>query len=245
MPDPDRKRAIIEQNLMEVRRRMAAACECSGHSPEEISLIAVTKTVGPEEIAILADLGVSKMAESRVQQALAKIPHAPAGVEWHMIGHLQRNKAKKALELFALVDSVDSVRLAKEVNKHAKHMDKTVSVLLEIKTSGEEAKYGVGPEYLRAIAEELCSLALPNLRVEGLMTMAPFTDDMDVCRRCFAILREAAESLRDLEGERLEMRRLSMGMTQDYEVALEEGATEVRVGSALFAGLAPLHEKQR
>ena len=136
MSDYDKKRATIERNLAEVRRRMAAACERSGRKADEVTLIAVTKTVGPEEIDILADLGVSRMAESRVQNAAAKIPAAPAGIEWHMIGHLQRNKAKRALEMFPLIDAVDSVRLAKEINKHAEHMGKTVPVLLEVKTGG-------------------------------------------------------------------------------------------------------------
>lgn len=226
------KRALLERNLAEVRRRIAAACLRAGRATEAVELVAVTKGVGAEEVEILAELGVRRMGESRVQEAAGKIPAAPGGIEWHMIGHLQRNKVKKALEIFSAVDSVDSARLAAEISRQA---GRTVPILLEVNTGGEEAKHGVPPDGLKALAEEVC--ALPNLRVEGLMTVAPYTDDIRVCRRCFALLREAAGRLRGMKNERMEMRRLSMGMSHDYEAAVEEGATEVRVGGALFEGI--------
>jgi hypothetical protein len=235
MSDVGAKREIIERNLAEIMGRIAAACARSGRKAGEASLIAVTKAVGLEEICILAGLGVRKMGENRVQEAAAKIPTAPAGIEWHMIGNLQRNKVGRALELFDMFDAVDSERLAREINRHAARMGGAVPVLLEVNTSGEAAKHGVPVGGLRALAEHV--RALPNLRVEGLLTMAPLTDNIAECRRCFRALRAAAEGLRELEGERLSMRRLSMGMTQDYEAAIEEGATEVRIGSALFLGL--------
>lgn len=232
------KRVLIERNLAEVRGRIAAACLRSGRRPEAVELVAATKGARVEEIAVLAELGVRHMGESRMQDAADKIPAAPAGIEWHMIGHLQRNKVRKALEMFAAVDSVDSARLAAEISRRAAPTGRTVPILLEVNTGGEEAKYGVPPEGLWRLAEKIC--VLPNIRLEGLMTMAPFTDDMDVCRRCFALLRKAAERLSGLD-ERIEMRRLSMGMSRDYEAAVEEGATEVRLGSALFAGIIDRH----
>jgi len=226
------KRAVIERNLAEVMRRMEAACLRAGRRGGEVDLIAVTKTAGLEEIAILAELGVRKMGESRVQDAAGKIPQAPRGIEWHMIGNLQRNKAARAMELFDAFDAVDSARLAAEIDRQAAKRGRVAPVLLEVNTGGEAAKHGAPVAGLRALAESV--RGMPNLRVEGLMTMAPLTDNIGLCRGCFAALREAAESLRDLEDGRFSMRRLSMGMTQDFEAAIEEGATEVRVGSALF-----------
>jgi hypothetical protein len=235
MQDSGTKRWKIERNLSEVRRRIAAACTRAGRTTAEVNLIAVTKTVGLEEIGILTDMGVLKMAESRVQEAAEKIPRAPDGIEWHMIGNLQRNKAAKALQLFDTLDAVDGERLALEIDKHAAKKNVVVPVLLEANTSGEDAKHGVPLEGLRALAEK--ALVLPHVRVEGLMTMTPLTGNAADWRRCFAALRQAAERLRDLESERFSMRRLSMGMTQDFEIAVEEGATEVRIGSALFLGI--------
>jgi hypothetical protein len=226
------KRAAIERNLAEVRRRIAAACAHSGRKAENVALIAVTKTAGLEEIGVLFELGVRQMGENRVQEAAAKITLAPAGIEWHMIGNLQRNKVGKAMELFNTFDAVDSERLALEIDKHATRAGAVVPLLLEVNTSGEAAKHGVPVDELRALAE--CVRALPNVRVEGLLTMAALTGDAAEQRRCFQNLRTAAEGLSDLAGERFCMRRLSMGMTQDFETAIEEGATEVRIGSALF-----------
>jgi len=235
MADSEAKRATIERNLAEVLRRIAAACARASRKAKEVSLIAVTKTAGLEEVRILADLGVKKMGETRVQEAAPKIANAPAGIEWHMIGNLQRNKVGKALELFDALDAVDSERLAREIDKHAAKRGGAVPVLLEVNTGGEAAKHGVPVEGLRALAESV--RALPNLRVEGLLTMAPLVDNAAEWRRRFKALRAAADGLKQLEGERFSMRRLSMGMTQDYETAIEEGATEVRIGSALFLGL--------
>ncbi len=229
------KRRIITANVGEVRRRIAETCRRAGRSEHDVQLVAVTKTVGPEEVRILAELGVTDLGENRVREAEPKIAVSPGSVRWHMIGHLQRNKAKKALELFHRIDAVDSLKLAEEISRRSQQKGAVTPVLIEVNTSGEEAKFGVLPQDAPELAVR--TAGLPNITVEGLMTMAPFTDDMDVCRACFRELRRIADSLRSEESATLQMRHLSMGMTQDFEVAIEEGATMVRIGTALFEGL--------
>ncbi len=229
------KKDIISRNLEDVRRRVDEACRRSGRSPGDVRLVAVTKAVGVEEIGILRDLGVSDFGENRVHVAAPKIAALSGDLRWHMIGHLQRNKVKKALELFDVCHSLDSLILAEEISRRVQPVGKIVTLLVEVNTGGEAAKHGVEPQQARSLAME--ASRLPGLRIVGLMTMAPFVDDMEVCRECFRKLRETADSIRADESETLRMEQLSMGMTQDFEVAVEEGATMVRVGSALFKGL--------
>jgi hypothetical protein len=225
----------LRSNLEDVRARMAAACARAERSSEEVLLVAVTKTVGSEVVRRLSDLGVNHVGENRVQQAQAK--HAELGgslgLHWHMIGHLQRNKVNLALELFERCDSVDSVRLAEAIDRRVPEDAGPFPVLLECNVSGEESKYGIAPEELPAVLDAV--VPLDGLRLEGLMTMAPFVDDAETVRPLFAALRRLRDEARERTG--LPLEHLSMGMTQDFEVAIEEGATMVRVGSALFRGL--------
>lgn len=225
----------VKRNLDDVRARMAAACARAGRQADDVLLVAVTKTVGTDVMRALQALGVTDIGENRVQQAREK--HAALGgtlgLRWHFIGHLQRNKVRHALGLFELIHSVDSVRLASEIDRRAGADGRTISVLLECNTSGEEAKFGIAPDGLPALLDAV--VPLEHIRLEGLMTMAPFVDDPETTRPFFAALRELAEAARQRTG--LPMPHLSMGMTQDFEVAIEEGATMVRIGSALYRAL--------
>jgi pyridoxal phosphate enzyme (YggS family) len=227
--------AILKANLDDVRGRMAAACGRAGRKPEDALLVAVTKTVSPQAIQALARLGATDIGENRVQDALRKHEAlgGSLGLRWHMIGHLQSNKVRQALPVFEMIHSVDSLHLAAEVSRRAEPAKRTVPILIEVKTSGEESKFGVAPTELPALLDGIAPLQ--GVRVEGLMTMAPIVEHAEEARPCFAALRELAEKARAATG--LPLTHLSMGMTQDFEVAIEEGATLVRVGSALFRGL--------
>ncbi len=222
----------IAENLQTVRNRIAAACARAGRSPEEITLVAVTKTVTPAEVAELYRLGVRDFGENRVADGLTrKAALAAPDSRWHMIGHLQRNKAGEALAGgFTRIHSAESGKLLDVLDRECARLDIRAEILLEVNVSGEESKYGLAPEAAPAFAEKAASLSRLDLR--GLMTMAPFTDNPEDARPVF---RGLAALRRDIE-QRLgrELPHLSMGMTGDFEVAVEEGATLVRVGTALF-----------
>jgi len=226
--------AVLRRNLDDVRGRMAAACQRAGRRVDEVLLVAVTKTVGAEIIRELAALGVTDIGESRVQDAEHKRDAlgGKLGLRWHLIGHLQTNKVRLALHVFDRIHSVDSQHLAAEIDRRAE-AGLTIPVLIEVNTSGEETKFGVAPDAVLALIESLRPLA--HVRVEGLMTMAPFAEDREAARPFFARLRDLAEKARAATS--LPLPHLSMGMTQDFEVAIEEGATMVRVGTALFRGV--------
>ncbi len=227
--DPQR----VAANLESVRRRMAEAARRSGRTAEAVRLIAVTKTVGPETIRVLTAAGHRDIGENRAQQIRDRAAElADLDVRWHMIGHLQRNKVKYVVPRCAMIHSLDSARLAEEISKRARAADILATCLLEVNVSGEEAKWGVPPEEAPALATQ--AAALPGVHLAGLMAMAPFTDDPETTRPVFAALRELRERI-NREADLAEpLAELSMGMTQDFEVAIEEGATIVRVGSALF-----------
>lgn len=224
--------SVIANNLHNVRERMAAACERAGRQPGEVKLIAVTKTVGPAEVRELYDLGVRDFGENRVSDGLAQMQAlGAADATWHMIGHLQRNKAGQALEGgFACVHSVESDKLIDVLDKDCVRLDKTLDILLEVNVSGEESKYGVQSDQTTELVKKV--LTTHRLRLRGLMTMAPFTDDPEDARPHFRRLRELRDSCRSRFN--IELPQLSMGMTGDFEVAIEEGATLVRIGTALF-----------
>ena len=225
----------LKSNLDDVRRRMAAACERAGRRPDDVLLVAVVKTVGTEVVQALQALGVTDVGENRVAEAARKQAElgGTLGLTWHMIGHLQRRKVRDALPLFGRIDAVDSLRLAREIDKRAAAQGATVPILLECNVSGESSKYGLSATDLPAALDAI--LPLEHLQVEGLMTMAPFVADPETVRPVFVALRHLAEHARTRTG--LPLPHLSMGMTQDFEVAIEEGATMVRVGSALFRGM--------
>ena len=225
----------IPENIASIRDRIAAAACRAGRQPEDIALMAVSKTFPAERIRDAYDSGLRLFGENRVQEFAGKTDSLRDlhTAEWHLIGHLQTNKAAKAVELFAAVDSVDSLRLAQKLNASAQQLGKKLKVLIEINVGGEAAKSGVAPESREL--EELLSAApeLEHLEFRGLMTIPPFNDDPQEARPYFRKLRD----LRDQIARRLtgfNMRELSMGMSHDFEVAIEEGSTCVRVGTAIF-----------
>jgi hypothetical protein len=225
----------LEANLRTVRDRMAAACDRAGRDRADVTLVAVTKTVDSEAAWALVGLGVADLGENRMQELRDKREAlSDLDVRWHMIGHLQRNKVKYAVRLCHLVHSVDSVRLAEALSRRAVSRERTMPVLVEVNVSGEESKFGIPADRAADVIRRMANL--PGLHVRGLMTMAPFVDDAETVRPVFVTLRELSERVADLGLPGVEMAELSMGMTQDYEVAIEEGATMVRVGTALFRG---------
>lgn len=241
---------VLQRNLERVRERIAAACGRAGRPAEDVRLVAVTKYVQPAVIRTLLELGVTDVGESRVQQlvpraaelgadpgrGLAAAPTTEANAPcWHMVGHLQRNKVKQLLPHARIVHSVDSVRLAEELDQVAARPEAAVDIFLELNVSGEASKYGIAPTDLPPLLERVRKL--PRLRVCGLMTMAPLEKDPEAARPYFGALRDLLEQVRAQGIVDAGCRHLSMGMTQDYEIAVEEGATLVRVGSALFEGL--------
>ena len=223
----------ILANLGEVRDRIADAARRSGRTPDAVRLVAVTKTVPAETIRILLAAGQEDIGENRAQQLrdrAAELSGAP--VRWHMIGRLQRNKVKYVVPACAMIHSVDSVRLAEEISKRAQAAGMRATCLVEVNASGEEAKGGVAPAEAPNLAREIA--ALPGVDLVGLMTMAPLVDDPETVRPVFAALRECIERVNRTADLPAALTELSMGMTQDYETAIEEGATIVRVGTALF-----------
>lgn len=220
----------LEAKLHAVQQRIQAACARAGRKPESVTLVAITKSQPPELVSAAATLGLSLFGENKVQEAKAKIPLCPGRLRWHMVGHLQTNKCRDAVGLFELVQSVDSLYLAEELNKRAEQAAKTLPVLLEVNAVGEASKFGYRPEQLLADLEKLN--ALPRLEIHGLMTVPPWAADPERVRPIFRQMRELKERCQQILGAPLP--HLSMGMTGDFEVAIEEGATMVRIGTALF-----------
>ena len=225
-------RTKLAENLAAVNARIAAACARGGRSRAEVTLVAVTKTVSPDVAAVLPELGVFDLGESRPQELWKKAAEIPS-IRWHLIGHLQRNKIDKTIPLVSLIHSVDSERLLTALHEFGLKRGSPVPVLLEVNCSREAAKGGFAPAAVPALADTLMSLT--GVRVDGLMTMAAYHDDPQLCRPTFAELRAIRDDLRTRTG--LPLPHLSMGMSHDFEVAVEEGATYVRVGSTLFDGL--------
>ena len=219
---------MIKQNLDVVKANVKTAAERYDRDAGEITLVCVTKNRSLEDIREAIDCGIADVGENKVQETRFKYRALPS-VKWHMVGHLQTNKAKEAVEIFDLIHSVDSLRLAQEIDKHAAKLNKAQDILIEVNASGEGAKFGISPEGLYALIKSVKSLN--NIKIRGLMTMAPIVENPEQARTCFRKLRGLIDSLNDLS-----MSILSMGMTQDYEVAIEEGATMVRIGTAIFEG---------
>jgi PLP dependent protein len=233
----NQRRAALEERLAAVNERLEAACRRAGRARDEVRLVAVTKTVSAEVAALLPGLGVVDLGESRPQELWRKAEVLPpGGVRWHLIGHLQRNKVERTLPFVHLIHSVDSVRLLDALEQEAARREMTVSVLLEVNASGEANKHGFTPEEVPGLAPRLA--APGRVRVVGLMTMAALGTTPEQARPTFAALRRLRGRLRAELGDRHALKHLSMGMSNDYEAAVEEGATLVRVGSALFEGLA-------
>jgi pyridoxal phosphate enzyme (YggS family) len=222
----------LAQNLAEVRDRIARAAGRSGRSPSEVTLVAVSKTMPAGRVRLAYEAGVRDFGENRVQEGVAKVAElALPDATWHLIGHLQTNKARPAAASFGLIHSVDSRRVAEALAVEAGKRGAPLDVLLEVNLAGEESKFGFSAEALRAEAEGIA--ALPGLRALGLMTVAPLVDDAELVRPVFQSMRRLGEELRPRLGDPSPW-HLSMGMTNDFEVAIEEGATIVRVGRAIF-----------
>lgn len=222
----------VRANLIRVEERIREAAMRAGREREDIKLVAVTKTVPVEVMLEAIEAGVTAIGENRVQEAYQKYQLIGKRVEWHLIGHLQSNKAKRAVEIFDLIHSVDSLHIAQEIHRHAIKMGKVQDILIEVNVAGEESKFGVSPSELPQLLREVASL--DGIKVRGLMTVAPIADDPADVRPYFAQLRRLAEELREEGIERTKMDYLSMGMSGDFEVAVEEGANIVRIGSAIF-----------
>jgi pyridoxal phosphate enzyme (YggS family) len=226
----------IAENVASVRVRMAEASRRAGRRPEEIALMAVSKTHPPEHVREAHAAGLRLFGENRVQEFAAKAAALAdlAAADWHMIGHLQTNKAGKAAELFCAVDSVDSVKLAEKLDAAARSLSKKLSVLIEINVGGESAKSGVAPDSRELEELLLAAPRLEALKVLGLMTVPPFTDDPEEARRYFRKLRQLRDTIAARRLPAAQMNMLSMGMSHDFQVAIEEGSTCVRVGTAIF-----------
>ena len=214
----------IARNLAAIRRRIAEAALRAGRDAALVRLVAVTKTVGMAEIAALHDAGITEMGENRVEVAQAKVATAPRDIAWHMIGPLQTRKAPEVVETFSHFDAVDRLRAAEALQRRCEEQNRTMHVLVEVNVSGESSKHGFEPAQLGQVVLDM--RGFDRLRLDGLMTMAPFGAEEAFLRRCFRELKELA----DIHG----LQQLSMGMTDDFEIAIEEGATQVRIGRALF-----------
>ena len=222
----------IRSNILQVMERIEDAAARSLRDARDVKLVAVTKTVEPPRIVEAIEAGIAAIGENRVQEADRKFRQGLPPVEKHLVGHLQTNKVKKALEIFDMIQSVDSVRLAREISNRCEAAGRTMDVLVEVNTSGEETKYGLEPTETVAAVREMADLK--GLRIVGLMTIGAFLPDPEDVRPCFRTLREIRDTVEEAVIPGVSMDHLSMGMTNDYEVAIEEGATIVRVGRAIF-----------
>ena len=220
----------IADNLAQVQQRIVAACERGGRSSEEVQLVAVGKKFTSDVIREAADCGLTFFGENRVQEAKAKIPDCPSHLRWHFIGNLQTNKCRDAVALFNMLHAVDSLHLAKELNKRCEQAAKVMPILLEVNVSGEGSKHGFTPEDAVQAMKE--SSDFPQLELHGLMTMAPFSRQPESSRPYFQQLCEVKAACEDKLGAPLP--ELSMGMSGDFEIAIEEGATLIRLGTVLF-----------
>lgn len=228
----------VRENLERVRERIERAAGRAGRSAADITIVAVTKTHGPETVAEAIEAGIADVGENRVQEFLEKAPAVKLPCRWHLVGHLQTNKVNKVIGRFALVQSVDSAKLAAHLDRAGARDGVVTDILIEVNTSGEESKAGLAPEETL----EACGLvaAMPNLRVRGLMTVGPFTSDAAEAASAFARLRRVRDEIEAARIAGVSMERLSMGMSDDFELAIAEGSTMVRLGRVLFGERRPV-----
>jgi len=226
---------MITQNLALVKERIEKAAKRAGRNPAEIRLVCVTKTATANQLQEAISSGISDIGENRVKDALLKydsLGEQARGIKWHMIGHLQTNKVKKCLQIFDTIHSLDSINLADEIDKQAKSLGKRIDCLVQVNVSGEDSKYGISPEETEAFIRKVSFFS--NIHIAGLMTMAPFVDNPEQVRPFFKKIYSLKESLRKMDISNTDVKDISMGMTQDFDVAIEEGATFVRIGTAIF-----------
>ena len=222
----------IRDHLNEVRENIQKACEKAGRSPQEVTLIAVSKTKPLFMLEEAYEAGARDFGENKVQEILEKHPKMPEDARFHMTGHLQRNKVKQVLPHAVLIHSVDSYRLAEQISQEAGKLGITAKILLEVNVAKEESKFGMMPEDVEEMAGQIA--ALPHLQIEGLMTIAPFVDDPEKNRPVFRKLYQLSVDIKKKNIDNVNMGVLSMGMTGDYQVAVEEGSTMIRVGTGIF-----------
>lgn len=228
---------MIRDNVWQLKDQIAQICQRIGRRAEEITLVGVTKFAESVAIKEALDAGITHIGENRVQEGQRKFPELDqmgAKATKHLIGHLQTNKAKHAVELFDVIQSVDSLKLASEIQKQAEKINKPIDILIQVSTSGEEQKFGIGPAETMKLVDEIAKMK--NISIKGLMTIAPLTEDKTVVRQCFKDLRLIRDAIQKHypESDKVQMKYLSMGMSQDFEIALEEGANMLRIGSAIF-----------
>lgn len=222
----------IADTLRHIEDRIAAACARCGRSEQDVGIVAVSKTVQAARIRAAVDAGISMIGENRVQEAWQKYQQLGKVASWHLVGHLQTNKVKLALEFVDVIEAVDSVHLAEEINRRAEGRQLPVEVFVEVNTSGEASKFGVAPEKAIDLVGEIAGLK--NLKLTGLMTIGAFLPEAEKVRPCFTKLRRLREQINAAAIDNIALQHLSMGMSNDFEVAIEEGATLIRIGRALF-----------
>ena len=223
---------IIKNNIRIIKEKIKKAALKTNRNPEKIKLVAVTKTVTIEQIKEAINAGIKIIGENKVHEAKEKYHILTAEIEWHLVGHLQTNKVKYAVEIFDLIHSVDSVKLAKEIDKRSLQFGKISNVLIEVNVSGEDTKYGIKPEEAELFIKKISEF--PRISVRGLMTIAPMVKDKEETRPYFGKLRELSEEIKCKNIRNVKMDYLSMGMTEDFEIAIEEGANMVRIGRGIF-----------
>lgn len=223
---------MIKDNIMLVQQKIDAACKKVSRSTEDVTLITVSKTKPVSMLLEAYEAGARDFGENKVQELTDKIPKMPSDVRWHMIGHLQRNKVKYIVDKVYLIHSVDSLRLAEEISKEALKKQVNVNILIEVNVALEESKFGTTSEEVVALVEQISKL--PGISIKGLMTIAPFVEDAEENRKYFSKLKQLSVDIMQKNIDNVSMNVLSMGMTGDYEVAVEEGATYVRVGTGIF-----------
>ncbi len=222
----------VQENIQSVRDRIASAAQRVGRDADSIDLVAISKTKPADLILEAIDAGIAHIGENRVQEAKTKHTQVNRPVKWHLVGHLQTNKVKQALQIFDLIHSVDSARLLAEIDRRSARLNLRTDVLVEVNTSSEESKYGLQPDEALGFMES--AIEYTHVRIKGLMTVGKFVPDPEEARPSFALLRRLKESIDSQAYPNVEMKYLSMGMTNDFEVAIEEGANMVRIGSAIF-----------
>lgn len=224
--------SLISENIQSVEERIRAACARAGRSRDEVTLVCVTKTMPVEDLRQAYDAGQRSFGENRVQEINDKFPQLPSDIQWHMIGHLQRNKVKYLMDKAVMIHSVDSAALAQTISKEAVKAGRIMDILLEVNAAEEESKFGLTCADVLPLIREIAPL--PGIHICGLMTVAPFTDDPETNRVFFRKLRDLSVDIGRESIDNVSMHILSMGMTGDFEVAIEEGATHIRVGTAIF-----------
>ena len=222
----------LKENFQSVEARIQAACDRAGRSRKEVTLIAVSKTKPVEMLQTIYDAGSRDFGENKVQEMCDKIEQLPTDIRWHMIGHLQTNKVKYIVGRVSLIHSVDSLHLAQEIEKQAAKLDVIVPILIEVNIAEEESKFGIHKEETISLVREVATL--PHIRIQGLMTIAPYVENPEVNRAYFRGIKQLSVDIARENIDNVSMDCLSMGMTGDYEVAIEEGATMVRVGTGIF-----------